>query len=67
VDTLAGKALKGKPKQMICAQVQLINYAMKHGYVGPSLKTVVNIMIEKDLGKAKIHLMQVNHLYKANL
>jgi hypothetical protein len=66
LDTLAGKALEDKWKQMIRAQVQLINYAMKHGYVYPRWETVVNIMIEKELGNAKIHRMRVIHLYEAD-
>jgi hypothetical protein len=65
-DTIAGKALEAKRKQMIRAQVQLINYAMEHEYVYPRWKTVVNVMIEKEPGNAKIHRMRVIHLYEAD-
>jgi hypothetical protein len=58
--------LEAKRKQIIQAQVQLINYAMEHGYVYPRWKTVVNVMIEKEPGNAKIHRMRVIHLYKAD-
>ena len=66
LDTREGKALEAKRKQMIRAQVQLINYAMKHGYVYPRWKTVVNVMIEKEPGNAKIHHLRVIHLYEAD-
>jgi hypothetical protein len=35
LDTLAENALENEWKETICAQVQLINYAMKNGYVYP--------------------------------
>jgi hypothetical protein len=63
---IVGKALEDKRKQMIRAHVQLINYAMKHGYVYPRWKTVVNVMIEKEPGNTKIHRMRVTHLYEAD-
>jgi hypothetical protein len=66
LDTLAGKALEDKWKQMIRAQVQLINYAMKYGYVWPRGKTVVNVMIKKEPGNTKMHCMRVIHLYNAD-
>jgi hypothetical protein len=66
LDTLAGKALEDKRQQMIRAQVQLINYAMKYGYVWPRGKTVVNVMIKKEPGNTKMHCMRVIHLYNAD-
>jgi hypothetical protein len=66
LDTLAGKALEDKRKQMIRAHVQLINYAIEHGYIYLRWKTVVNVMIEKEPGNTKIHRMRVIHSYEVD-
>ena len=44
----------------------LINYALKWGYSYDRWKTVVNVMIFKDLGEYKIHRLCDIHLYEAD-
>eukprot|EP00980_Cylindrotheca_fusiformis_P027514 scaffold20799_cov73-Cylindrotheca_fusiformis.AAC.3 len=54
-------------KQLLHAQLQLINYGLKHGYAYKRWKNVVNVMIQKETGNNKIHRLRVIHLYEADL
>ena len=42
--------------------IGLINYCIKHRYVLQRWKTIVNMMIYKELGNIKIHRLRVIHL-----
>jgi hypothetical protein len=42
----------------------MLNYALTHGFPYTRWQTVVNCMIEKDLGQPKTHRLRVIHLYK---
>jgi hypothetical protein len=53
---------------MCHAQLELINYSLKHDYSYDHWKEVVNVMIKKERGNYCIHQLCVIHLlYKANL
>jgi hypothetical protein len=55
-------------QQSLCqAQLDLINYSLKHGYSYDRWKEVVNVMIEKDPGNHRVHRLRVIHLYEADL
>ena len=45
----------------------MINYCIKHRYSFKRWKTVVNMMIYKDLGNLKIHPLHVIHIYEADM
>ena len=49
------------------AQLDLINYSLKHGYSYDRWKDVVNVMIEKEQGNHRIHRLRIIHLYEADL
>jgi hypothetical protein len=42
----------------------MLNYALLHGFSYTRWQTVVNCLIEKDLGQPKIHRLRVIHLYE---
>ena len=61
-----GKALESKRKDLIRAQVSMINYALQHSYSYKRWKQVVNVMIEKEPGNSKVHRLRVIHIYEAD-
>jgi hypothetical protein len=44
----------------------LINYAIRHHYTFDRWKTIVNVMIQKEIGNNKIHCHRVMHIYEAD-
>jgi hypothetical protein len=51
---------------VIYAYVSLINYALRMGISYDRWKTIVNFMLEKDLGEPKIHRLRIIHIYEAD-
>jgi hypothetical protein len=58
--------LDAKRAQLITAHVQLINYAVRHRFTFERWKTIVNVMIQKEVGNTKIHRLRVIHIYEAD-
>ena len=42
----------------------LLNYSLKFGYIFDRWRTIVNSLLEKDVGQPKIHRLRVIHLYE---
>lgn len=59
-------ALDELRKDFLSAQINLMNYAIKHGYVYKRWTSVVNLMILKEANNTKIHRLRVIHLYEAD-
>jgi hypothetical protein len=51
---------------LLRAHVALLNYTIKFGYPLQRWLKVVNVMLEKDPGKPRIHRLRVIHLYEAD-
>jgi hypothetical protein len=51
---------------IIQARVNLLNYSLKYRYSFQRWQNIVNVMIQKDPGTAKIHRLRVIHIYKAS-
>ena len=59
--------LKRLQEQISTLYVMMINYATKHKYSFDRWKTIVNMMIYKELGNSFINRLRVIHIYEADL
>lgn len=64
--TEAKPTLEDMRKELLAAQLMLMNYAIKHEYVYDRWLSVVNMMILKEEGNTKVHRLRVLHLYEAD-
>jgi hypothetical protein len=61
-----GKEHKNKQLALLHGQVELMNYALTHGYSFDRWKVIVNVMLLKKPNNPRIHCIRVIHLYEAN-
>ena len=61
------KKLSNAQKDIADVIVAIINFFLTTGYVLDRRKTIVNIMILKDVGNYKIHRLRVIHIYEADI
>ena len=54
-NTEEGMTLNNQRKELIRAHTAMLNYSLRHSYSFERWKNVVNVMIEKEPGNAKIH------------
>jgi hypothetical protein len=66
LNTEEGMTLDNQRKELIRAHTAMLNYSLPHSYSFERWKNVVNVMIKKEPGNAKIHRLRVIHLYKAD-
>jgi hypothetical protein len=65
-DTPEEAEIKKQQSDLRSAHLALLNYGIRHGHSFHRWRTVVNIMIEKDPGKPRIHRLRVIHIYEAD-
>ena len=58
--------IRKKQEEIADCYVAVINHALKRRYSLKRWKTIVNMMIYKEPGNAKIHRLRVIHLYEAD-
>lgn len=56
----------GKQQMLLQATVQLLNYALRHGYSFHRWSKIVNVMLQKDPGNPRIHRWRIIHIYEAD-
>ena len=61
-----GKELENKRLALLHGQVDLMNYALTHGYSFDRWKVIVNVMLLKEPNNPRIHRLRVIHLYEAD-
>ena len=62
----ARREFDAKRVALIRAHVALLNYSIRFGYPLQRWLKVVNVMLEKDPGKPRIHRLRVIHIYEAD-
>ena len=60
------KDIRKKQEEIADCYVAVINHALTRRYSLERWKTIVNMMIYKEPGNAKIHRLRVIHLYEAD-
>jgi hypothetical protein len=66
LDTEEGNDFETQPLALLHSQVDLLNYALNHGYSFDRWKVIVNVMILKEPNNPRIHRLRVIYLYKAD-
>jgi hypothetical protein len=66
LSTEEGQELENKRTALVRAHVAMINYSIRHAYSYTRWKQVVNVMIEKEPGNARVHRLRVIHIYEAD-
>jgi hypothetical protein len=61
-----GKELENKRLALLHGQVDLMNYALTHGYSFNRWKVIVNVMLLKEPNNPRVHRLRVIHLYEAD-
>jgi hypothetical protein len=61
-----GKELENKRLALLHGQVDLMSYALTHGYSFDRWKVIVNVMLLKEPNNPRIRRLRVIHLYEAN-
>jgi hypothetical protein len=59
-------AFAAKQEKLTKLVLAVINYCIRNTYVLDRWKTIVNVMIFKELGNFKIHRLRVIHIYEAD-
>jgi hypothetical protein len=65
-DSLEKDEVDSKQSAIQSVHLALTNYARIHGYSFKRWRTVVNVMIQKELGDSKLHQLRVIHIYEAD-
>ncbi len=65
-DSPEAAAFEIKQARLVEAQVALLNYSLRFSHSFKRWRTIVNVMILKDPGNAKIHRLRVIHIYEAD-
>ena len=65
-DTPECKEFEDNQQQILNAHLQLLNYAINHGYSFDRWKRIVTMMTEKELGNHKIHQLRGIHICAAD-
>jgi hypothetical protein len=63
----AAQALTDTVTNLLSLHVRLLQLAVKHKHSYSRWQQVANLMLEKDFGIPKIHLLRIIHLYEADL
>ena len=58
-----GRELKTQRLTLLHGQVDLLNYALRHGHSFNPWKVIVNVMLLKEPNNPRIHRLRVIHLY----
>jgi hypothetical protein len=66
-DKEAAENFASKQLEITKLIISVMNFCIQSGHVLERWKTVVNTMIPKDVGNAKIHRLRVIHIYEADL
>eukprot|EP00957_Ditylum_brightwellii_P032713 2479791-Ditylum_brightwellii.AAC.1 len=61
-----GKEFRTRQGALICEQVAMIKYALKHNYSYERWKNIVNVILLKEPGNNKIHKRRVILIYDAD-
>jgi hypothetical protein len=65
-NTEASEQILAKQQKLLQATTTLLNYSLRFGYTFERWKTVVNILLQKDINNPRIHRLRVIHIYEAD-